>query len=96
MNRDKERRRLPTWREMNMDTAPWAEKLQFKAFRETPAWRKLEMSGDLTKSMICLAESGLRSRNPQSSPAQIRRLLADTLLGSELAERVYGGSDAID
>jgi hypothetical protein len=32
--------RLPTWREMNLDTTPEAEAILFKLWRETPAWRK--------------------------------------------------------
>ena len=81
---------LPSWRAMHADTDPWAENLQLEFFRQAPAWRKLEMAGELTKGMLFLAESGLKSRHPRSSQAEIRRRLADTLLGSELAARVYG------
>ena len=81
---------LPSWRALHADTDAWAEEIQFKFFREAPAWRKLEIAGDLTKGMLQLAESGLRSRHPQASPAEIRRRLADMLLGPELAAKVYG------
>jgi hypothetical protein len=84
------RRRPPTWRELQADTAPWAEQLQFKFFREAPAWRKLEIAGDLTRGAILLTVAELERRFPQASPAEIRRRLADKLLGPELAARVYG------
>lgn len=75
---------------MHADTDTWAEEIQLKFYREAPAWRKLEMAGDLTRGALVLAESGIKSRYPSSSPLQLRRRLADILLGPELANRVYG------
>jgi hypothetical protein len=75
---------------MHADTAPWAEALQLKFFREASPARKLEMAGDLTRGMLFLTESGLRSRHPQASAAEIRRRMADIMLGPELATKVYG------
>jgi hypothetical protein len=37
-----------------------------------------------------LALAGLRDRHPGASPDELRRRLADVLLGADLAERVYG------
>jgi hypothetical protein len=37
-----------------------------------------------------LAVAGLRERYPDDSPAQLRRRLADLLLGPELAGRAFG------
>ncbi|HXK43960.1 MAG TPA: hypothetical protein PKV82_14160 [Anaerolineae bacterium] len=37
-----------------------------------------------------LALSGLHARYPQAGEAELRRRLADLLLGAELAARVYG------
>jgi len=34
--------------------------------------------------------TGLRSQYPQASEAELRRKLADILLGKELAQKVYG------
>jgi hypothetical protein len=83
-------RRPPTWRELQADTAPWAERLQFKFFREAPAWQKLQTAGNLTRWAITMAQAELERRYPAASPAEIRRRLADKLLGPELAARVYG------
>ncbi len=81
---------LPTWREMNMDTSPEAEAVLFALWRETPGWRKLEMMAQLNKMARQLALAGLKRRHPDASPEELRRRLADLLLGPELAEKVYG------
>lgn len=83
-------RRPPTWREMNRDTSPEAEEVLFALWRETPAWRKLEMLEDLNRTARMLAVSGLRRRHPHADDEEIRRRLADLLLGPELAAEVYG------
>ena len=83
-------RPLASWRAMHADTAAWAEEIQLKFFREAPAWRKLEMAGDLRRGVLELAESGIRIRHPHASDTEVRRLLADIVLGAELAARVYG------
>jgi len=82
--------RLASWRALHADTDTWAEEILFKFYREAPAWRKLELADDFRKSMLLLAESGLKSRNPDASPEEIRRMMADMLLGPELAAKVYG------
>ncbi len=87
MNKNK---RLPTWREMNMDTTPEVEEILFKMWRETPSWRKWQMMDDLNQSARHIAQIGLNKRHPNASPEEIRRRLADMVLGSELADRAYG------
>jgi hypothetical protein len=72
------------------DTRPEAERVQIELLRQAPPWRKLEMLGQLNRTARTLALSGLRQRYPQASPQQLRRHLADLLLGSILAEKVYG------
>jgi hypothetical protein len=73
--------RLPTWREMNWDTSPEAEAVLFRLWRETPAWRKLEMMDSLNQGARQLALIGLRKRFPDASPAELQRRLATILLG---------------
>lgn len=82
--------RLPTWRQMNQDTTPETEAYLFQRWRETPAWRKLEMMEALNRHARQMALVGLRRRHPDASPEELRRRLADMLLGPELAARVYG------
>ena len=72
------------------DTRPEAEQVQIALLRRAPAWRKLEMLGQMNETVRTLACSGLRQRYPQATPAELRRRLADLILGPDLAARVYG------
>ncbi len=72
------------------DTHPKIEALQIKLLREAPAWRKMEMLSSLIASAQELASAGLHKRYPGASEREIRRRLADILLGEELALKVYG------
>lgn len=72
------------------DTRPEIERLQIEKMRQAPAWRKLAMVGQLNETVRSLAMSGLRLRNPRASTEALRRMLADLLLGEDLATRVYG------
>jgi hypothetical protein len=72
------------------DTHPKMEALQIKLLREAPAWRKMEMLVSLNASAQELALAGLRRRYPDASPGELRRRLADILLGQDLARKVYG------
>ena len=72
------------------DTRPEAERVQIELLRRAPAWRKLQMVDQLNQAARVLALSGLRHRYPRATPAELRRRLADLVLGAELAARVYG------
>ena len=50
----------------------------------------MHMLAQLNASVHTLALAGLRSRYPQASETELRRRLADLLLGKELARKVYG------
>jgi hypothetical protein len=72
------------------DTHPHMEELQVRLLREVPPWRKMEMLVSLNSAARELAMAGLRRRYPDAGPEEIRRRLADLLLGEELAMKVYG------
>jgi hypothetical protein len=72
------------------DTSSEAEAALIDLLRQAPSWRKLEMVGELNAAMRELALSGLRERYPEADSSELRRRLADLLLGAELAEKVYG------
>jgi hypothetical protein len=72
------------------DTPPETERVLFAMLREMPPWRKLEMVAQLNQAGGELALAGLRSRYPNATRDELRRHLADMLLGDELAARVYG------
>jgi hypothetical protein len=75
------------------DTSLAAERVQLDLLRRAPAWRKVHMLAELNETVRTLALSGLRQRYPQASAQELRRRLADLLLGPELAARVYGPLD---
>ncbi len=84
------RKRLPSWREMNQDTTTEVDAMLFQMWRETPAWRKLDLLNGMNRAARQLALAGLRRRHPHASANELQRLLADLLLGTELAIQVYG------
>ena len=71
------------------DTHPEMEALQIELLRSAPPWRKMEMLAALNSSARSLALAGLRQRHPQASEAELRRLLADLLLGPDLARKIF-------
>lgn len=72
------------------DTSAAAEAVLIKLLRGAPAWRKLAMVGQLNQTVRTFAMAGLRDRHPHASELELRRHLADILLGAETAEQVYG------
>ncbi len=74
------------------DTNPKMEALQIQLWRQASPTRKMNMLAQLNASARLLAMSGLRSRFPQASQAELRRKLADLLLGEELAQKAFGGT----
>ena len=72
------------------DTRPEAEQTLLRMLRQAPPWRKLEMVAQMNETVRALVLSGLHQRYPHASAVELRRRLADALLGSELAARVYG------
>ena len=72
------------------DTHPEMEALQIRLLRQTPPWRKMEIFCELNAAAREIAWQGLKSRFPQASEAELRRRMADLLLGEELASKVYG------
>lgn len=78
------------------DTSPEVEALLIARLRQMPGWQKLAMVEELNQTVRLLVLGGLRQRHPQATPAQLQRLLADALLGPELAQKVYGPRERSD
>ncbi len=72
------------------DTDPEAHRVHIDLMRRAEGWRKLQLADQLHRSLRMLALAGLRARYPGASQEELRRRLADLLLGAELAERAYG------
>lgn len=82
-------KRLPTWREMNMDTSIEVEKMQISLYQSLPDWRKWQLMRDLNRTAIRIQWQGLKERHPEASAEELRYLLAVNKYGKELADRVY-------
>ncbi len=72
------------------DTHPKIEALQIDLIRDMPPWKKLAIVDSLNETVRTLAISGIRQRHPQATPDQVRRMLAEMVLGVEIANKVYG------
>jgi hypothetical protein len=80
-------RRLPTWREMHMDTSPAIEAMQFQFYREAPAWRKIALMSSLSNTVRFLALQGLRKRHPQATAHELDLLLLERFHGPLIARQ---------
>ncbi len=72
------------------DTSGAAAAVQIRVLRGMSAQRKVSLVDDANRTARRLALAGIGLRFPGASEEQRNRLLADLLLGTELAERVYG------
>ena len=75
---------------LSSDTHPKMEALQIQLWRQASPTRKMYMLAQLNASVRIVALAGLRSRYPNANEIELRRRLADLLLGEELARKVYG------
>lgn len=75
---------------MYPDTHPQMEALQIELIRRMPPWKKIAIVDSLNGMVKTLALEGIRRRRPDATPDQLRRMLAETILGVELMDKVYG------
>ncbi len=73
-----------------MDTDPKIEQMRIELLRQMPPPRKLRLMAQLNHMARSLALSEIRTHYPQASEAELHRRLAERILGSELADKVYG------
>jgi len=66
------------------------EALQIQLWRQASPTRKMQALAQLNASARLLALTGLRSRFPNATEAELRFKLAALILGDELASKVYG------
>jgi hypothetical protein len=71
------------------DTHPKIEAMQIELIRHMPAWKKISIVDGLNETVKTLAISGIKQRHPAATPEQIHRMLAELMLGVELARKVY-------
>jgi hypothetical protein len=74
---------------LSSDTHPKIEALQIELIRRMPAWKKIAIVDGLNETVKTLAISGIKQRHPTATPEQVQRMLAELMLGTELARKVY-------
>lgn len=74
---------------LSSDTHPKMEQMQIELIRRMPAWKKLAIVDGLNETVKTLAITGIKQRHPEATPEQIWRMLAELMLGEELARKVY-------
>ena len=52
-------------------------------------WKKFAIVDGLNETVKTLAVSGIKQRHPNATPQQVHRMLAELMLGAELARKVY-------
>ena len=72
------------------DTPPKMERMQIEIIRRMPAWKKFAVLDGLNETVKTLAMSGILQQHPTATPQEVRLILAERMLGPELAQKVYG------
>lgn len=72
------------------DTSLAAEAVMIGLPRKAPAWRRLQLAGQMSLTARRLALSGVRQRYPGANEEEIKRRFAALHLGDGLAEKVFG------
>ncbi len=75
--------------QLSSDTHPKIEQMQIELIRRMPAWKKFAIVDGLNETVRILAMSGIKQRHPNATEQQIHRMLAELMLGAELARTVY-------
>jgi hypothetical protein len=84
----KQRRLISLWETYSRDTASDVDRRRLAAAWETPAWRKLQMTLEMSQAALDLARAGLRSRHPDAGEDEIRYRLACLLFGTQTADHL--------
>ncbi|MBE0669229.1 MAG: hypothetical protein IH588_01455 [Anaerolineales bacterium] len=73
---------------LSHDTDPRIEKIQIELLRKMPPERKFQVVSQMNHTVRSLMMAGLKEHNPALSAEALRNMLAELLLGKELAGRV--------
>ena len=71
------------------DTHPKIEQMQIELIRKMPSWKKFAAIDDLNETVKTFALSWIQQRHPEATTAQLQRMLAEMLPGSDLAKKAY-------
>ena len=74
---------------LSSDTHPKIEQIQIELIQRMTTWKKFAIVDGLNETVKTLAVSGIKQRHPNATPQQVHRMLADLMLGADLARKVY-------
>jgi len=74
---------------LSSDTHPKIEQIQIELIQRMTTWKKFAIVDGLNETVKTLAVSGIKQRHPNATPQQVHRMLAELMLGAELARKVY-------
>lgn len=72
------------------DTSTNAETMRLRALQAMTPARRLKLALGWSQSVRELTRRSLYQQHPELSPCELHRLLAERLLGKELAKKAYG------
>lgn len=72
------------------DTSPAAEAMRLHALRVMSPARRLGLALGWSRSVRELSRASIQQTHPDLSEAQIHRMVAERLIGAELAAKAYG------
>jgi hypothetical protein len=75
------------------DTTPEAARVQLEIFRRMSPGKRLELAFQMSDSLRQLVASGVRSRHPDYTDAEVRLAVIRLTLGETLFRQVYPGKD---
>jgi len=76
------------------ETSHEADRVRLQILRAMSPSKRLSLALGWSKSVRELSREGLRRQFPNGTDADVNRLLADRLLGADLALKVYGPAKA--
>ena len=72
------------------DTSSEADRIRLQILRAMSPAKRLALALGWSQSVRDLSREGLRRQHPNGTEGEVNRLLADRLLGADLALKVYG------
>ncbi len=78
---------------MNSDVPSKMDELRISILRDTPAWKKLGMAGQMFETVKTLTILGVKRRHPQATDSEIRLKVMQSLFGEETAKRYHDLSE---
>ena len=63
------------------DTRADVEAIRIDLIRRAPGWKRLRAAAEMSETVMRLSRLGIAKRHPDASPAEIRRLSAEAILG---------------